>query len=177
MATVPSQSTVSVGGKVTAALWNDDVRDAVGFLLAPPRCRLWSTAAVSATTSTYTAMTWDSEDYDTDGMHSTSSNTSRITIATDGLYQLSGAIGWAASATGRRWQQWYKNGTTLGVDYSLIVNAGSSSAIVCPAPTVTVSLVAGDYIELFGWQDSGGSLNMNPTSSYSYAEARWVASS
>jgi hypothetical protein len=172
---VPSQETAAVGQFIAASLWNDDVRDAVDFLLSPPRCRLWSTAAVSATTSTYTAMTWNSEDYDTDGMHSTSSNTSRITIVTPGLYQLSGVLGWAGNATGRRWQQWYLNGVSLGVDYSTIFYAGGSSAIEMPAATTCVELIAGDYVELFGWQDSGVNLNMNPTTSYSYAEARWVA--
>ena len=32
---VPSQGTVAVGDKITASLWNDDVRDAVNFLISP----------------------------------------------------------------------------------------------------------------------------------------------
>lgn len=175
MATVPSQDTASVGGKVTAALWNADVRDAVDFLLDPPRCRVTHTATVSASNTTNTAHAWDTEDFDSDGIHSTSVNTSRLTIVTDGVYQLSGAISWAGNSTGLRYQMWFKNGASMGIDYQSVVAAGSSSTIVVPAPTAMVALVAGDYIELVGYQNSGGSLNMNPAASYSYAEARWVA--
>ena len=38
---VPSQGTVAVGDKITASLWNDDVRDAVNFLISPPRVKVY----------------------------------------------------------------------------------------------------------------------------------------
>lgn len=175
MATVPSQSTAAVGNLVSSTLWNDDVRDAVNFLLDPPRTRLRNTATVSTNTSTYTAMTWDTEVEDTDGMHSTSTNTSRITIVTTGYYQLSGGIGWAANSTGQRRAWWHVNGT--GVLGGLVtIPAGTATEMAIPAATITLSLTAGDYVELFGWQNSGGTLDMNPTTSFgSYAEARLVA--
>jgi hypothetical protein len=53
-----------------------------------PACRVYNSGNIDPTTSTWEPLTFDSERFDTDAMHSTSSNTGRITIPTggDGLY-------------------------------------------------------------------------------------------
>ena len=66
---VPSQGTVAVGDKITASLWNDDVRDAVDFLISPPQCKLRKSVTQVIPNAVYTAITWDTEVYDTDTMH------------------------------------------------------------------------------------------------------------
>ena len=60
-------------------------------------------------------MTWDSEDFDTDGFHSTSSNTSRITIPSGkgGKYLLVAQTTFASNATGVRIWKIFKNGSEL----------------------------------------------------------------
>jgi hypothetical protein len=175
VATVPNPRTWAVGEKLTAARANTEIRDALDFLMNPPTARLTHSATQSATTSTYTAHLFNTETFDTDGIHSTSVNTSRFTIVTTGKYRLSGAIGWAGNATGRRIQAWYKNGVIISGG-AIAAVATSASSIVLGAPTITAQLTAGDYVELFGWQDSGGALNMNPGAGFdSFAEIQWVS--
>ena len=72
---IPVEDTISVGGKITAAWANSDVRDAVNFLIAPPRVHAYASAAQTLASPTVTLITFDSEQYDTDTMHSTASNT------------------------------------------------------------------------------------------------------
>lgn len=175
MATVPAPKTWSVNEDLTAAGLNLELRDAANFLLNPPRVRVTHSATQSAANSTYTAHPFNTEVYDTDAIHSTSVNTSRLTIVTPGVYRLSGAISWAGNATGRRYQTWYLNGAVIDGG-ALHLPASSASNITLPAATIDIACIAGDYIELFGLQDSGGALNMNPGSGFwSYAQALWVS--
>lgn len=66
----------------------------VGDFMAmdPPACRVTNSTGQSVTNNTLTDLTFDTETYDTDTMHSTSSNTNRITINTAGLYVVHGAL-------------------------------------------------------------------------------------
>lgn len=163
MATVPSQSTVSAGGTLTAALWNDDVRDAINFFLNPPSGQFRQSAAQSIANNTYTALLFDVEESDNDSGHSTVANTSRYNAVTAGRFQLSGGYSAAASAGGgRRITRWAVNGTAVNGS-----NAGQTSdANVVynqPARVITQFLNVGDYVELWAFQDSGGALNTSVT--------------
>lgn len=107
--------------------------------------------------STFVALNFDSEDFETGTAHSTSSNTSRVTIATTGIYFFFGRITFAANATGYRIAALRANGgaylemlkfPTNGAANLLSVQVGRLAA-----------LTAGDYVELVAWQNSGGALN------------------
>ena len=82
--------TWAAGERPTAAQFNQDIRDNVAFLANPPACRVTETANQSLTNNTLTDLTFGSETYDTDAMHSTSSLTERITISTAGLSLVNG---------------------------------------------------------------------------------------
>lgn len=58
------------------------------FRANPPSCRVFNsgTQSIPDTGGGYTTVTFDSERWDTDSMHSTSVDTNRITINTAGLY-------------------------------------------------------------------------------------------
>jgi len=116
-------------------------------------------AAISISNNTDTIATFSGELYDTDSMHSTSSNTSRITIPTGkgGYYEIRWSAIWASSTSGNRRIRLLKNGssfefgpiqTVAGVGLTMIANSS------------VVSTVAGDYWELQVFQDSGGALNI-----------------
>lgn len=77
--------TVTTGELIDAAEWNA-VADSINFHSNPPACRLFSTVTTSLPNNATVVVTFDSERYDTDGMHSTSVNPSRITVNTAGLY-------------------------------------------------------------------------------------------
>jgi hypothetical protein len=93
-------------------------------------------------------------------MHSTVTNTSRITIQTAGRYLVCCNVYYAANATGTRFVDVLKNGTTAPAGSGLrISTASSGTANLFFASTLV--LVVGDYIECRVHQNSGGALNCN----------------
>ena len=178
---VPSQGTVAVGDKITASLWNDDVRDAVNFLISPPRVKVYKTANQSIGTSGWACLTWDAEAFDSDTMHDNATANSRITFTTAGTYQVTYNAFWANNATGLRNHKIELNGTTTeGSGTDIIepfaispVGATHSGASI----SVMASVVAGEWIQAFAWQNSGGALNLAGASeSHSSLSAIWVSS-
>ena len=181
MATLPTTHTVAVGDKITAADENTYVRDATAFVIAPPRLFAYQgTTATTATSGTSALMSWDTEQWDTDSMHSTSSNTSLLVITTTGLYDVKVSVFWVANATGFREVEIRKNSAGA-------VGSGTGVAkFRCPATatlggyvggTVDVSLTAGDHLECFALQTSGSSLATTVGAQFTWVSARWVATS
>lgn len=110
------------------------------------------------TTSTLTTITWDVEEYDTDAMHSTVSNTGRLVAPVAGKYDITGRAMFATNATGFRQAQIRVNGTTVidtDTDY------GPTAAGPCYLDLGRDwVLAASDYIEMLVSQSSGGNLNV-----------------
>lgn len=115
--------------------------------------RVYNSAAFSHNSSgNYLAVTFDSERFDTDALHSTSSNTSRLTAPVAGYYHIGFSGEWDGNTTGRRFFTLIINGTTHITEIQLVNTDGSARG----APTGFYFLNAGDYVEIYGWQDSGG---------------------
>lgn len=122
-------------------------------------CSVYKSTVQSINNSTYTALTWDLENYDTDSIHSTSSNTSRFTVPTGkgGKWLLSGTLQYTANATGQRGGAIYVN----GVLYCYTNQLNATSALDCIlSSAVVLNLSAADYVEIYGWQNSGGALDI-----------------
>lgn len=85
-------TTRATGYLVTAANWNQDVVANVSFLANPPACRVYHNTSQNLTNNTRTALDFNSERYDTDTMHSTVTNSTRITFTTAGVYVVGGQI-------------------------------------------------------------------------------------
>lgn len=183
MATLPGTHTVAVGDKITASDENTYVRDAVTFLSDVPRvsCYQGATGTTAGTSGTAALMLWDSEQYDTDSMHSTSTNTSRVTINTTGLYAVSVSVFWAANATGFRDVEIRKNaGGAVGSGTGLAKFRAAATATLggWVGGTCYLPLVGGsDYIECFALQTSGGSLATTVGSQFTTWTVTWVARS
>jgi hypothetical protein len=64
-----------------------------------PACRVYNDVAIDPATSSWVTLTFNSERFDTDTMHSTSTNTGRLTVPTDGdgLYLITGHVEFASS--------------------------------------------------------------------------------
>lgn len=150
---------------ITASLLNTHLRDNESFLYSPPRFRVYNSLAEAIPNAAFTAATFDSERFDTNGMHSTSVNTGRATCQTAGAYLLGGGVEWAANATGVRAAALRINGTTfIGTEAHMTRTDGGTAG----SSTVTLyALAATDYVELLVYQSSGGSLNVNAASNYS----------
>lgn len=127
----------------------------------PPKCRAYHSTTQSLTTATLTAIALNSERFDTDTIHDTATNNSRLTCKTAGLYLITGCLGYAAHATGER-----STIIRLGGATQIGGTAGLSGGATLPTRH-TVStiypLAVNDYVELVGYQSSGGALNTEQT--------------
>jgi hypothetical protein len=132
-------------------------------------CRLLNSANQTISNNTSTALTFNTESFDTDGFHSTVTNTSRITIPSgkNGKYLLIGATSWdGASATGRRALEIYKNGASIAGSRQEITPTATAFPGFCLS--VILDAVATDYFEVFVVQSSGGNLaTYGPDSAFS----------
>jgi len=122
-------------------------------------CSLTKSAAQTISNATTVSITFDTEEFDTDAYHSTSSNTSRITIPSGkgGKYLFVMTANFAGNTTGQRLLMLYKNGAVHKYSTSL----GGTSFVFRATTSVIVSAVATDYFEFAVYQDSGGSLDIN----------------
>lgn len=182
MATVPSPRTWAVGDVVSAARLNTEISTAINYLLNPPACDVYCTAGTSIPDgATFTQVLYDTEESDTDNMHSTASNTGRITFNTPGRYEimiyssLPGAtytvfsvnprINSGGSATGGTSIRTFPFGTPGGSPYENII-------------TLQRVFAAADYMEVFVAQTSGGARALISSGTRANGvSARWVGAS
>lgn len=107
-----------------------------------------------------TALTFDTELWDTDSIHDTVVNPSRFTAKTPGLYCFHASLDWTPNATGLRQIWWTRNGANL-TEFAHVTDEGSASAAANRMQgQVTLQLAAGDYVEFVVYQTSGGALTV-----------------
>lgn len=166
-----------MGDVLSAADLNTYTRDNTKWLgTYKPHARVRNSANISHTsTGNYQALTFDSERVDVGAMHDTGSNTGRLTVPSGGggFYAIGGQIEFASNSTGRRGIQIRLNGTTVIARHES-GNLGANDHAITVA--TVYQLAAADYVELMGYQASGGNLNMLATSAYSPEfYAHWLA--
>lgn len=158
---------------------NAYVRDPLNFLLKTPMAELRQAVAQVLTTGVAAAITFTASDVDQDYLggsgHSNSVNTSRYTANYAGWYQVSGEVAYVANAVGRRAAIWTVNGTSV-FSGQLAGPATAASDCEFGARTKFVFLNIGDYVELLGFQESGGNLSTLVLSNIvSGMSIRWVS--
>ena len=129
-----------------------------------------SGTAQTIATNALTALTWETENWDTNAFHSTSTNTSRITIPAGlgGLYQVNAMVSFSSgSATGTRDIYLGLNGSSY---YSSARIAGNATHELTLNVSSVMQLVAGDYVEIFVYQNSGSSTTV-PVNSGGYGNS------
>jgi hypothetical protein len=129
--------------------------------------RVYNSANISCADNVDTVMTFDTERWDTDTIHSTVSNTGRLTATTAGIYIITGHIRWAANNTGLRFLQVRLNGTTI-IAWSVQKAADLGSYYTLMSIAVLYKLAATDYVELIARQYGlAGPLNVEAFANYS----------
>lgn len=122
--------------------------------------RAYAGATTTVNDQTWTSIALNSERFDTNGFHDTSTNNSRLTVPTgqDGYYLIGGNGELAGNTTGWRAMRIFLNGATRICDVSVNANANGSAPSARLLVVSLYSLVATDYVELQLWQNSGGSI-------------------
>lgn len=125
-------------------------------------CDIYNSSAQTINNNTTTALNFDTETQDTDGYHSTSTNTSRITIPTGlgGIYAIVAQVDWANNSSGKRVLDVRVNGSTF-------INSESrppSTSDPTPNHEITsiLPLAAADYVEITAFQNSGSNIGATP---------------
>lgn len=149
---------------VTSAIMNTHVRDNLLALRSHIGARAYHNANQSITSATLTVLALNSERYDTDTIHDTATNNSRLTCKTAGVYAISGNVSFAANATGLRELDILLNGATM-IASKTVGNVGGTVATIVDVGCDYL-LAVNDYVELRVYQDSGGALNVLSTGNY-----------
>lgn len=143
---------------IPPATWGDQSRDNLEFLIDPPSCNAYDSGVTSVGNATWTVLDADSERWDTDGMHSLVTNTSRITIQTTGKYEASAMAEYATGGTGLgRGIRFLVNGTTTY--YAQIVH-GPTGVPARVQGSRRIELTAGDHLQTQAWHDIGSTQNV-----------------
>lgn len=160
-------SNLSAGNMLTASWINTYVVANLLYLYSGlPSCRVYNNANISiGTASGGTALTFNTERWDTDTMHDTASATSEMVATTAGKYAIFGSIEWAANNNGRRRIALRVDGSDIIAEEKIASAAGGS--VTRQSIYSEWDLAAGHYVELVVEQDSGSSLNIVAASSYS----------
>jgi hypothetical protein len=122
--------------------------------------RVSATGNQSISNGTFPALGFDAEVFDTDGFHDPVTNNTRLTVPAgeDGYYEVGGKVEWANNTSGARILGMSKNGGGA-TPYMQGGVPGSGASLIWTFNTGPIALVAGDYVEIHAYQDSGGSLN------------------
>lgn len=122
-------------------------------------CKVYRSTAKSLTNDTDTAIDYDSEDFDPQGMHDNVTNNTRLTIPAgyDGRWMFIGLAAFASNATGYRYGAVVKNGTD-NIGHQRLLTIGASQFTVVEVFGFA-NMAVGDYVENYLRQTSGGALN------------------
>jgi hypothetical protein len=125
-----------------------------------PSAALFNTGnSLSIANNAFAAITWNNSLDDNWGGHSNVTNSSRYTVQVAGVYRFSGVFTTVANATGYRLVGWAQNGSEISNSRSYNPNPSGTVINTVVAPTVKLRLGVGDYVEMYVFQNSGGSLS------------------
>lgn len=163
-----------VTGATAPVTWGDAVRDGLNYLANPPACRAYHNTTQSLTDNTETTVLFNAERYDTDTMHSTSTNTGRITFNTAGLYVVGFLIEVAAAADYTLcYTSLRLNGTTpLFEDVSYADPVAAANVHL--GGTTVYKFAAADYVEIRAYQDNTANAARNITNAANRSPEFWA---
>lgn len=131
--------------------------------------RVYNSGTQTINDSTETALTFDSERYDTDAYHSTSSNTSRLVAPVSGYYRIGANVEWDAGVGGippgfLRLSVRLNGTTVIGSSEVEIVNR-----FIRRETATEYFLSGGDYVEIMAFHTTtgGGTLTILSSGNYS----------
>lgn len=132
------------------------------FASSIPAARVMNSADQSIADATATALSFDSERYDSAALHDTAVNNSRLTAPVTGIYEVTVNMLWDDSPTGSRVLRVLRNGASV-LAVATHPTVGSTGQNL----TTVARLAAGDYVEAYVSQDSGSALSVLESGDYS----------
>jgi hypothetical protein len=121
-----------------------------------PAFSAYSSGGQSISVSSFTKITLNNEIFDTASAFDSTTNY-RFTPQVAGYYQINGQVFFTGAATGFAQAAIYKNGTRY--NYGSSASNNTSIGSQCVIADLIYFNGSTDYVELYGWQNSAGSLN------------------
>jgi hypothetical protein len=119
--------------------------------------RVFHTAVQAIANATNVILAFDSEFFDTNAIHDNSTNNSRLTCKTAGVYFVQAAIEYVSNSTGLRFLNLLVNGADM---FTADVTDTATGTAHSMSIAGIIKLGVDDYIEVRVRQTSGGSLNL-----------------
>ena len=125
-------------------------------------CSMYNSSSYTIANATNTNLTFNTELYDTDAYHSTSTNTDRITIPSGkaGKYLITAAFAWEGNSSGERSLRLMKNNSTTDNYNRVWAGFGNAAGNTTMVISRIVDAAEGDYFTLRAYQSSGGNLTL-----------------
>jgi len=144
----------TVGGSLTVT-GTATIEDSL--TAAQPICIVNNSTTQAITTTSFTAATFDTDIADASGMHSTVSNTSRITPVVAGYYLISYRIRFA-TVTGNTVAYLQQNGVSTSRRFGALQSLVDSFVSDLSGCDLMYFNGTTDYVELYVYQNSGGDI-------------------
>lgn len=173
MTAVPSVRTWTDGEIPPVDTMNAALYDTWKFLLNPPMVKARQITAQNFTSGGWYAVTFTSEEVDTHGFHSTTTNNARFTPTVPGYYVGYFGISFAYNGSGRRVVGIRKNGSDIRwrTDIKAPLNAANSQVIKGVAFGPIYMNGTTDYLEAMAYQNSGSTLATDVPADTDYEKA------
>jgi hypothetical protein len=167
-ATLSSTLAVTGAATLSSTLAVTGVISGPGRGITLPHCVVYHNTTQSVSSGAWTALSANSERLDTDSMHSTVTNTSRITVPYAGKYRVSAVAGVpnnpAASNYGSSQAELRVNGASFSPSISAAIDTYNASGSAISnfqvlGISALLTLAANDYVEVFAYHSSLGNTN------------------
>lgn len=152
--------TVDARGRVTAASETDFPASATAI---PPVARVSAGSLVPIATGSTTRIAFDTQEFvSVIGLHSTTTNPTRITLASSGVWVLTASVAWSIGSTvGMRMLRLLLNGTVLAASR---INAARTADVTEQSVTAIYRASStGAFVEAEVWQNSGSTASLAVT--------------
>lgn len=162
---LPSIASMTSLAKITSTYLNS-IKAALDWRMDPPHVHVFNATGPAFANTVQTLCAWpdEREDWTTTGMHSTSVNTSRITLPEDGRYLIISSVALATTTVPTTVEVMIRKnaaGNAAGGTSIRTEPFYSTNPVKWP---LIERFAAGDYIEQWVTQTSGASRNMSATS-------------
>lgn len=134
--------------------------------------RAFRSGVQSIPNATVTVVALNGESFDTNTLHDTVTNNSRIVLDTVGYWLVVGRVSWAANGTGGRLARINRNGVVDAEGDFVAALTGDVTQIGVTA--VVRAAAVTDYVELAVYQNSGGALDISDAAHETFLSAHFL---